>query len=67
MVTMQTFQMAIMMAFENHDTLKYTDIQESLQLSIEQYQKHINSLIECKLLLINEDVSNYIFKQLLHF
>jgi cullin 2 len=59
MVTMQTFQMAIMLVFEDHDTFKYTEIQELLQLNIEQFQKHINSLIECKLLLINGDVSRY--------
>lgn len=57
MVTMQTFQMAIMLVFEDHDTFKYTEIQELLQLNTEQFQKHINSLLECKLLLMNGDVS----------
>ncbi|XP_050536894.1 cullin-2 [Daktulosphaira vitifoliae] len=56
MVTMQTFQMAIMLLFENHNSLKYSEIQELLQLSNDQFQKHINSLVECKLLLIDGDI-----------
>jgi len=58
MVTMQTFQMAIMLLFEELDTLKYTEMQELLQISLDQFQKHINSLIECKLLLMEGDVSD---------
>lgn len=60
MVTMQTFQMAIMLLFENNDTLKYSDIHEFLQLNNDQFQKHINSLVECKLLLIDGDVSDFV-------
>jgi len=56
-VTMQTFQISIMLLFEDRDTINYTEIQEILQLPSEQFQKHINSLIECKLLLIDGDVS----------
>lgn len=58
MVTMQTFQMAILLLFEDNDTLKYSEIHELLQLTNDQFQKHINSLVECKLLLIDGDVSN---------
>lgn len=54
-VTMQTFQMAIMLLFEDRDTINYTEIHEILQLTSDQFQKHINSLIECKLLLIDGD------------
>jgi cullin 2 len=60
MVTMQTFQMAIMLLFEDRDTIKYTEIHELLQLNNDQFQKHINSLIECKLLLLDGDVSKLI-------
>lgn len=59
MVTMQTFQMAILLLFEDNDTLKYSEIHELLQLTNDQFQKHINSLVECKLLLIDGDVSNF--------
>lgn len=54
---MQTYQMAIMLLFEDRDTINYTEIHEILQLTIDQFQKHINSLIECKLLLLDGDVS----------
>jgi len=60
MVTMQTFQMAILLLFEDRDTIKYTEIHEMLQLNNDQFQKHINSLIECKLLLLDGDVSKLI-------
>lgn len=54
---MQTFQMSIMLLFEDRDTINYTEIHEMLQLTSDQIQKHINSLVECKLLLIDGDVS----------
>lgn len=50
--------MAIMLLFEHHDSLKYSEIQELLQLSNDQFQKHLSSLIECKLLLVDGVVSN---------
>lgn len=58
MVTMQTFQMAIMLLFEDQNTFKYTEIHELLQIPSDQFQKHINSLLECKLLLMDGDVSD---------
>lgn len=69
MVTMQTFQMAILLLFEDNDTLKYSEIHELLQLTNDQFQKHIHSLVECKLLLIDGDVSNFnnIFRIVLLF
>ncbi|KAL4149405.1 hypothetical protein QTP88_003363 [Uroleucon formosanum] len=54
-VTMQTFQMSIMLLFEDRDTINYTEIREMLQITNDQFQKHINSLVECKLLLIDGD------------
>lgn len=56
MVTMQTYQMAILLLFENEDVFKLTEIHELLQLDSDQFKKHINSLIECKLLLVDGDV-----------
>jgi len=58
MVTMQTFQMAIMLLFEEHNTFKYNEIHELLQIPSDQFQKHINSLLECKLLLMDGEVSD---------
>jgi len=52
--------MAILLLFENHTVLTYFEIQEALQLTNDQFQKHINSLVECKLLLNDGDVSNLV-------
>jgi len=54
------FQMSILLLFENFDTLKYSEINEILQLSDDHFQKQINSLIDCKLLLLDGDVSKLI-------
>ncbi|VVC31679.1 Cullin, N-terminal,Cullin, conserved site,Cullin repeat-like-containing domain,Cullin homology,Cullin [Cinara cedri] len=55
LVTMQTFQMAIMLLFENRDVYKCTELSELLQLSSDHFQKHFNSLLECKLILMEDD------------
>nr|CAD7401976.1 unnamed protein product [Timema cristinae] len=49
-ITMQTFQMAILLLFETSNTLGYSDVQELLQLNSEQFSKHVASLIESKLI-----------------
>ncbi|KAL1115891.1 hypothetical protein AAG570_006180 [Ranatra chinensis] len=49
-VTMQTFQMAILLLFEDTDSLSCSEVQTTLQLNTEQFTKHMASLIDCKLL-----------------
>lgn len=49
-VTMQTYQMAIILLFETCDTLCCREIQHTLQLNDETYQKHMQPMIESKLL-----------------
>lgn len=49
-VTMQTYQMAIILLFETCDTLSCREIQHTLQLNDETYQKHMQPMIESKLL-----------------
>lgn len=56
MVTMQTYQMAILLLFESTDSLHYKEIQDSLQLNKDMLQKHILSLVESKLLLSDTEV-----------
>lgn len=51
-ITMQTYQMAILFLFEHADTLLYKDIEEALQLTNETLQKHIASLVDSKLLVV---------------
>jgi Cullin, a subunit of E3 ubiquitin ligase len=56
-VTMQTFQMAILLLFEKNDAMTCGDIQTVLSLSQDQIGRHIASLVECKLLTSNKEVS----------
>ncbi|KAI5713274.1 hypothetical protein M8J76_000033 [Diaphorina citri] len=54
-VTMQTFQMAILLLFEKNDAMTCGDIQTVLSLSQDQIGRHIASLVECKLLTSNKE------------
>ncbi|XP_014262650.1 cullin-2 [Cimex lectularius] len=54
-VTMQVFQMAILLLFENSDSFTCEEIQSTLQLNSDQFNKHITSLIDCKLLLCSSE------------
>ncbi|XP_055644695.1 cullin-2 isoform X2 [Toxorhynchites rutilus septentrionalis] len=55
-VTMQTYQMAILLLFETSDSMSYKELQESLQLNNDMFQKHIMSLIDSKLLLADSEI-----------
>jgi hypothetical protein len=57
-ITMQTFQMAILLLFEKTDSLTCREVQESLQLNSEQFSKHLASLIESKILLADTEVND---------
>lgn len=57
-ITMQTFQMAILLLFEKTDSLTCKEVQETLQLNSEQFGKHLASLIESKILLADTEVIN---------
>uniref|UniRef100_T1JK90 Cullin family profile domain-containing protein n=1 Tax=Strigamia maritima TaxID=126957 RepID=T1JK90_STRMM len=54
-VTMGTFQMAIMLLFETSNTLTYQELCESTHLNQEHFHKHLQSLIESKLLLLPDE------------
>lgn len=54
-VTVQTFQMAILLLFENADSLTCKDIKETLQLNNEQFYRHVVSLVDSKLLLADAE------------
>lgn len=49
--------MAILLLFENCDTMLCKDIQDTLQLNNDTFQKHMQSLIESKLLLASSEVN----------
>lgn len=47
---MQTYQMAMLLLFESVDSMTCKDMQDTLQLNAEMFQKHVQSLLESKLL-----------------
>ncbi len=53
-ITMGTFQMAILLCFNNSNSLTIKDIQENIQLPEKELIKQIQSLIESKLLVLGE-------------
>lgn len=55
-VTVQTFQMAILLLFETVDSLTCKEIRDTLQLNSEQFQRHAISLVESKILLTDTEV-----------
>ncbi|XP_046743415.1 cullin-2 [Diprion similis] len=50
LVTVQTYQMALLLLFEHCDTLPCKEAAMSLGVSHEQLEKHVVSLVDCKLL-----------------
>ncbi|XP_058455758.1 cullin-2 isoform X1 [Malaya genurostris] len=55
-VTMQTYQMAILLLFETTDSLGFKEIQDSMQLNQDTLKRHLISIIESKLLLADTEV-----------
>ena len=51
-VSMGTFQMAILLCFNNSVTLSVKDLQENTQLPEKELVKQVQSLLESKLLII---------------
>nr|CAD7600794.1 unnamed protein product [Timema genevievae] len=66
-ITMQTFQMAILLLFETSNTLSYSDVQELLQLNSEQFSKHVASLIESKLITASTEGKQSVHDDFLFF
>lgn len=54
-VTMSTFQMATLQCFENVDTLPFSDIKSSTGLPDRELTKQLQTLVDTKLLLTNND------------
>uniref|UniRef100_A0A6G1SIR9 Cullin-2 n=1 Tax=Aceria tosichella TaxID=561515 RepID=A0A6G1SIR9_9ACAR len=54
-VSMQTFHAAILLLFETKDELSYEEISKATQLSDEQLSKHLQGLLEAKILLVGEE------------
>lgn len=56
-MTLGTYQMAVLLLFENCDSCSYTDLQENTQLNTEHFNKQIQSLVDTKLILPSSQVS----------
>lgn len=56
-VSMQTFHAAILLLFENVDELTYDMISKATQLSDDQLSKHLQGLLEVKILLIADELN----------
>jgi cullin 2 len=62
LITMQTYQMAMLLLFETCDTMTCKEVKEVLQLNTDNFQKHLQSLIDSKLLLtLDTEVNSYHF------
>lgn len=55
---MGTFQMAILLCFNNSNSLTVKDIQENTQLPEKELVKQVQSLLESKLIMIAESPEN---------
>lgn len=56
LITMQTYQMAMLLLFENCDNMTCKEVREVLQLNNDNFQKHLQSLIDSKLLTLDTEV-----------
>lgn len=50
--------MAVLLLFETTDEMCCKELRETLQLSADQFQKHAASLVDCKMLTSDSEVSN---------
>lgn len=55
-ITMNTYQMAIMLLFSQPDNLSFIELKESMQMSDEFLTKQVASLVDCKFLICDSEV-----------
>lgn len=55
LVTMQTCQMSVLLLFEGCDEMSCKDMQNTLQLNSDIFQKYIQSLLDAKLLVADNE------------
>jgi len=54
-INMTTTQMAVLLLFEQSDSLSFKELQETTKLPDDQFPRYVQSLLDAKLLLINTD------------
>merc|ERR1711983_698040 len=52
-INMTTFQMSILLLFEKSDSLSFNELKATTKISDDQFPRHVQSLIEAKLLISN--------------
>jgi len=57
-INMTTTQMAVLLLFEQSDSLSFSELQETTKLPDDQFPRYVQSLLDAKLLLINNDSLN---------
>ena len=63
-VTMGTYQMAILLAFNEHQELTLSELEEASKLNIKELEKQITSLVDAKFLLSNTvSIYEYLISQ----
>ncbi|KAL7647190.1 UNVERIFIED_CONTAM: hypothetical protein RMT77_002448 [Armadillidium vulgare] len=55
LITMSSFQMAMLLVFEKTDSLTCAELQQHTTLNDEQFYKFLQSLIDCKILTASEE------------
>lgn len=54
-INMSTTQMSVLLLFDKSDSLTYSELQESTQLTDDQFPRYVQSLLDAKLLNINTE------------
>ncbi len=55
---MGTFQMAVLLSFNNSQSLRIKELQETTQLSEKELVKQVQSLLEAKLIVVDDSQAN---------
>jgi hypothetical protein len=64
-VTMGTYQMAVLLPFNDHEELTLNELEDATKLTPKELEKQIISLIEAKFLL-GKTVGLYLFRNIYH-
>jgi len=54
-INMTTIQMSVLLLFEKSDSLSFSELQDTTKLSDDQFPRHLQSLLDAKLLLNDKD------------
>merc|ERR1719175_174255 len=54
-INMSTTQMAVLLLFDQTDSLSYVELQETTKLADDQFPRYVQSLLDAKLLTINSE------------